>query len=167
MTSPLPAAQVLPQLGTAGLDLFEHALQAGRTVVVPPPQNPCTSPAAPPPEALLIAAVLADRRGRDAAITAPRIAAAAGLWPDLRDADRGTKVRELIATWYETMLVDGYVLVATSDGYFLSDDPEDIAHYDHSLQGRLRDIGWRLHRVRLAARRAGFVYHGHGDWERR
>jgi len=153
-----------PKLTTAGLALFDHAEQAGRTVAAPPPQNPCTPPADPPPEALRIAQVLAAHTSRDHAITAPRIAAAAGLWPDLHDADRGTKVRELIADWLECVTLPGYVPVADSRGYWLTDDPEDMDHQDQSIRSRIRQMAFRLHRQRILARMAGMVYHGHGHW---
>lgn len=150
-----------------GLDLFAWTEQTGRSVAAPTPQNPCKAPADPPPEALQIRDTLIPHVGRDHAITAPQIAQDAGLWPDLRDADRGTKVRELIATWYETMLQPGLVLVSTSSGFFHTSDPDDLTHYDRSLLSRIRKIALRDRRVRMAARTAGFVHHGKGNWARR
>lgn len=149
---------------TVGLDLFTWSAGRGCNVSAPPPQNPCRAPADPPAEALQIRDIISDHIGRTQAITAPQIAMAAGLWMDLRDADRGTRVRELISTWYELMLVPGYVLVADSAGFFLTSDPEDLSHYDQSLLSRIREIALRDRRVRLAAKTAGFIYHGHGHW---
>ena len=141
-------------------------MQASRTVNAPVPHNPCTLPTDPPPEALRIAQVLASHTGRDAAITAPEIARVAGLWPNLSDADRGTKVRALISVWYESMLQPRLVLVSNSDGFFHTADPADLSHYDRSLLSRIREIALRDRRVRMAARTAGFVHHGHGQWSR-
>jgi hypothetical protein len=150
----------------AGLDLFAHAAQAGRTLNAPILQTPCRLPADPPPEALSIAQVLALHIGRDHAITAPRIADAAGLWPDLRDDARGTRVREVITAWLEYIPLPGYVLVATDDGYFNTADPGDLTRQHESLRGRLRGLASRMYRLRLHAQSVGFVYHGHGQWTR-
>jgi hypothetical protein len=154
------------RLTTAGLDLFDHAEQAGRRVAAPPPQNPCTLPADPPPEAMRIRSVLATRIGRHQAITAPQIAQAAGLWPELRDADRGTKVREMVTAWLEYVTQPGMVPVADSSGYWLTDDPEDITHYCQTLRSRGRETFLRERRIRMLARMAGLTYHGHGHWAR-
>lgn len=151
----------------AGLDLFAHALRQHRDPVAPPPQNPCTLPADPPPEALAVCDVLWQAICRRHAITAPAIAAAAGLWPDLRDADRGTRVRELITTWYEAMQMPGRVLVSGSCGYWHSDDAAEITHYHQSLISRICDIATRARRVRLVAQATGrYTYHGRGHWAR-
>lgn len=151
----------------AGLDLFVHALQQHRDPVAPPPQNPCTLPADPPPDALQIRAVLARHVGRSTAITAPAIAAAAGIWPDLRDADRGTRARELITVWYEALQLPGSVLISDSCGYWHSDDPAEISRYHQSLISRIREIGSRARRVRLVAQATGrYSYHGRGHWAR-
>jgi hypothetical protein len=64
------------------------------------------------------------------------------------------------------MLVPGKVLVSNSAGFFQTQDPEDLTHYDRSLLSRIREIALRDHRVRMAARTAGFVHHGHGHWSR-
>lgn len=150
---------------TAGLDLFAWSQQkTAKPVVVAPPRNPFLPSAEPPQEAGWIRAVLQQRRCPQDAITAPRIAEAAGLWPDQSQAARGVKVRELIATWYESMLVPGCVLVSSERGYWHTDDPEALAHYDRSLQSRIREIALRLRRVRLAARTAGYTHHGKGRW---
>lgn len=147
-----------------GLDLFAWTERAGRSVAATPPQNPCKLPADPPPEALRIRDVLSRHLGRDHAITAPRIAAEAGLWPTLLPADRGTKVRELISTWYATMLQPGLVLVADSAGFWLTNDPEDITHQCQSLRSRGKEIYRRERNIRMAALTAGFTYHGQGNW---
>lgn len=155
-----------PRLTTAGLDLFDFAERSGCELRAPLPQNPCTPLADPPPEAVRIRAVLTTATGRRQALTAPRIACAAGLWPDLPDGDRGTRVRAVIATWLVDMVVDGCVLVAGSSGYWLTDDPDEISHYCCSLHSRLHELAIRLRRGRLAAMKAGFLYHGHGHFSR-
>jgi hypothetical protein len=152
------------RITTAGLDLFDHAEKAGRRIDAPAPQNPCTLPADPPPEALQIHDILYRCIARRYALTAPRIAEETGLWPHTTPADRGTKVRELIAVWYEAMLVPGMVLVSDSCGYWHTADPEEISHYDRSLLSRIREIARRDRRLRMAARTAGLTYHGHGHW---
>ena len=150
----------------AGLDLFSWAHDAGRKPAAPAPQNPCSAPADPPPEALRIHGVLYRCICRRNALTAPRIAAEAGLWPDLRDADRGTKVRELITLWYETLLTPGRVLVSDSCGYWHTHDAEEISHYCQQLRSRGREIFVRERRIRMAAKTAGFVHHGGGNFSR-
>lgn len=151
----------------AGLDLFAFAERSQHQVAAPLPQNPCRLPADPPPEALQIRDVLWQAICRRHAITAPAIAAAAGLWPDLRDADRGTRVRELITVWYEALQMPGRVLISDSCGYWHSDDAAEISHYHQSLISRIREIGSRARRVRLVAQATGrYVYHGHGHWAR-
>lgn len=107
---------------------------------------------------------MASHVGRGHTITAPSIADAAGLWPTLRPADRGTRVREIITTWYEAILIPGHVLVSDSSGYYHSSDPDDVAHYHCSLLSRIREIALRTRRVRLAAQTAGLRYHGRGHW---
>lgn len=150
----------------AGLDLFAFAERSQHQVAAPLPQNPCRLPADPPPEALQIREVLATHVGRSAAITAPAIAAAAGLWPDRRPEDRGTMVRELVAAWYPAMLQTGLVLVAASEGYWLTSDPADVSNQCQSLRSRQREIGHRERNIRMAAKCAGMIYHGHGHWAR-
>lgn len=145
--------------------LFTWAAQQRCNAAAPRRQNPCRVDAEPPPEALAIRDVLADRRGRERAITAPRIAAAAGLWPDHRDADRGTKARQIIRTWYEHMALDRYVLIASSAGFYYTDDPEEMAHYDATQRSRIREIAITLRRTRLQARTsANLIHHGRGRW---
>ena len=150
----------------AGLELFSWAGQASRTVNAPVPQNPCKLPADPPSEALRVRDVLVLHVGRDAAITAPMIAAQAGLWPNLRAADRGTKVRELITAWYEALQLDGHVLVATDDGFFHTSDAADLTRQCRSLRSRAAGLFWRLRRIKLRAQSMGFIYHGQGHWSR-
>lgn len=97
-------------------------------------------------------------------MTAPSIAAAAGLWQDRSNQDRGTKVRDLITTWYEAMLRPGRVLVSGPSGYWHTADPDEISHYDRSLTSRIREIAIRNRRLRCAAKTAGLIHHGRGRW---
>lgn len=163
-TSPIPFSGAA---AIAGLDLFVYAERQACTVAAPVPQNPCTLPADPPPEALRLRDALASHLSRDRAITAPALADAAGLWPDLRPADRGTRARELMTTWYEALQLSGRVLVSDSCGFWHSDDPAEISRYHRSLLSRIREIATRARRVRLAAQTTGrFAYHGGGHWAR-
>ncbi len=122
-------------------------------------------PAEPPPEAVAIAGVLVTHRDRGHAITAPRIAQEAGLWADLRDVDRGTRVRELITTWFEAIQIDGHVLLASDSGYFHSSDPAEVTRYCRTLRGRAMLTMVRYRRVRIQAQSVGMVHRGHGQWE--
>lgn len=163
-TSPIPLSG---DAALAGLDLFAYAEQRRCSVAAPRPQNPCTTHAEPPPEALRLRDVLSTHLSRARAITAPAIAEAAGLWPDLSPADRGTRAREIITTWYESLQLAGRVLVSDSCGFWHSDDPAEISRYHRSLLSRIREIGSRARRVRLAAQTTGrFAYHGGGHWAR-
>lgn len=145
------------------LPLFAAA-QAPCKPAAPTPQNPCSIPAEPPQEARAIRAALAHCTSPDRALTAPAIAEAADLWPDLSRADKGTRAREVITTWYEYMQIPGHVLIALSRGYWHTDDPEAVTHYHASLISRIRGIASRHRRVRLAAQTAGLHYHGKGRW---
>jgi len=161
---PLPD---IPRSATAGLDLFDYATQAGCSVSAPPMQNPCTPPADPPPELAAIAAVLTRCVRRPCAMTAPAIAEAAGLWPQLQRAERGTRARQIIRTWYEHLARPGYVLVASSIGFFYTDDPEDMSAFDATTRSRACETFGTLRRTRLQARTSGAMqYRGRGRWER-
>lgn len=164
-SDPLRAALDRSPAGPIG-DLFTWAEHQGRKPAAPAPQNPCTLPADPPPEAAAIRSVLAAHTTRSSPITAPAIAAQAGLWPDLRDVDRGTRVRDVIRDWYEHLLIPGHILVASGAGYWHTTDPDDLSHQDASLLSRIRGDAHRLRRIRVAARLAGFVHHGRGRWSR-
>lgn len=134
----------------------------------PPPQNPCSPPAdSPPAELESVRLILSTCITRSKAKTAPAIAAAAGLWTECTPQDRGTKVRQLIRTWYELLAVDGHVLIATSAGFYYTADPEELAHYDQTMQSRIHETALTLRRTRLQARVAAGMQHlGRGRWTR-
>lgn len=146
----------------AAPDLFAWAVQSRRNVVAPAPQNPCTLPD-PPPEALAIREALRGALSMETAITAPRIAAAAGLWPDNRPADRGTKAREIMTVWYEHIQEPGRVLIAGTCGYWHSNDPVEVTAYLRTLRSRARETFSRLRRARIQAQFAGMQHIGHGQ----
>lgn len=139
----------------ATIDLFEYARQQRRNAGAPQPQNPCKVDAMPPPEAFRIRDVLADRRGRERAITAPDIAAAAGLWPNNSRAGKGTRAREIITIWYEHLQIPGHVLVAGGAGYYHTSDSDEAARYLATLRSRALNTLGRYRRVRIAAQAAG------------
>jgi hypothetical protein len=145
------------------LDLFAWAAQHTCTSQEPTLQPPCTPPAQAdlPPEARPIFAVLAAHRGAACAITAPRIAAAAGLWPDLGDANRGTKVRKILELTQDAW---PFPVCGDSDGYYVAATPEELTHYCANLRSRALCILRRFASVRTSGRRAGHTYHGHGRW---
>ena len=59
----------------------------------------------------------------------------------------------------------GYVLIASSLGFWYTDDPEELAHYDATQRSRIREIAITLKRTRLQARTsAGLTHHGRGRW---
>ena len=143
-------------------DLFSWAVQQRRTVRAPVPQNPCKLPD-PPPEAMAIRAALRGALSMADAMTAPRIAAAAGLWPELRPADRGTKAREIMTVWYEHIQEPGRVLIASTCGYWHSDDPAEITAYLRTLRSRARETFSRHRRARIQAQHAGMRHLGRGQ----
>lgn len=100
-------------------------------------------------------------------MTAPAIAAAAGLWPDLSRTERGTRARQIIRTWYEHFARPGLVLVTSSIGFFYTDDPADMSGFDATTRSRIRETANTLRRTRLQARVvAGMQHRGRGRWER-
>lgn len=132
----------------------------GRTAPAHPPCNGHAAPRSPPappdgysPEILAIFAVLERRRGAAAAITAPAIAGAAGLWPDLSPANRGTRVRKLLEQYQDFW---PFPICGEADGYYLAQAPEELTHAYATLTSRGRCIFRRRRSLRLAALRAGF-----------
>lgn len=148
------------------LPLFAHAEKQHRTVAPPPTRNPYSTAADVPPEADALRAALTACVGRANAMTATQLAAAAGLWPECTPADRGTKARQVMRTWYEHMARPGYVLIALSSGFYYTSDPEDLSRYDATMQSRIRNTAETLRRTRLQARTCipTFTHHGRGRW---
>jgi hypothetical protein len=145
--------------------LFAWAPQAPCMASAPAAQQACTDASAGgvdvPAEFAPIWAVLARHRGQAAAITAPAIAAAAGLWPDVATVNRGTRVRKVLElaqdVWPEPLCGD-------SDGYYLAATAEEIAHAYANLTSRGKCIFRRRRSLRRAARAAGWQDLGHGRW---
>jgi hypothetical protein len=124
----------------------------------PPPPTP-SQPL--PAEWRAIWSVLALHRGPAAAITAPAIAATANLWPHLSATNRGTKVRHLLELTQDHW---PWPICGDPDGYYLAASAHDLSHYCANLRSRALCILRRFASVRRAARRAGYVYHGHSRW---
>jgi len=145
-----PAPSVAPTSQTAGS---------------PPAQlvhPPCTPPAAPmpalPPEGRRLFAVLESHKGAAAAITAPALAEAAGLWPDMTPANRGTRVREMLSLHQDDW---PWPIVGDVDGYYRPATAAEITHCCANYRSRALLILRRLRTVRRKAMAAGFVHCGH------
>jgi hypothetical protein len=132
--------------------------QTGRPVA-PAVQPPCSAVAADLPQWGRIVQVLAGHRGREQAITAPAIAVAAGLWPGLSDANRGTRVREVIAQCQDHW---PWPICGDAEGYYLAATAAELTAYCANLRSRAVQILRRFGSVRRSGRRAGYCYHGHG-----
>ena len=106
-------------------------------------------------------AVLAHHRGQAAAITAPAIAEAAGLWPDVTPVNRGTRVRKVLElaqdVWPWPVCGDG-------DGYYLAVTADEMTHYCAQVRSRALCNLRRFASFRKAGKRVGFPYLGHGRW---
>lgn len=118
-------------------------------------------PACLPDDFRLVIQVLASHVGADLAITAPEIAAAAGLWPDMAPANRGTKVRKLLELHQDDW---PWPICGDSRGYYFASTADDLTHYCASLRSRAICDLRRFATTRRHARRAGFIYLGHGRW---
>ena len=114
-----------------------------------------------PPEFVAIWDVLERHRGQATAITAPAIAATAGLWPDATPANRGTRVRKVLELSQDQW---PWPVCGDADGYYLAATAEELCHCCASLQSRALCIHRRFASVRNVARRCGFTYLGHGRW---
>jgi len=112
-----------------------------------------------PPEFYRIWAVLESHFGQAAAITAPAIAEAAGLWPDVSPVNRGTRVRKVLELAQD---VWPWPVCGDNDGFYLAASADDLNHYIANLNSRLLCLVKRLSSVGSAARRVGFVDLGHG-----
>lgn len=141
-------------------DLFTWAEQQ-RALPVQPACTPPADPLQTPPEWPQIWAILEGHRGQAAAITAPQIAAAAGLWPHLSETNRGTKVRKILELAQDSWPAP---ICGDADGYYVAADPAELDHYCANLRSRALCIHRRFASFRRAGRRAGFQYHGHGRW---
>lgn len=149
-------------------DLFQWVEQHPCTASAAPPQPVCIAPADPlqtppdlPAEFAAIWKILEQHRGAASAITAPQIAAAAGLWPDMSPANAGTKVRKILEQtqdWWP------WPVCGDSEGFYLAVTAEEMAHYSANLRGRFGSIIKRFVSHRRAGVRVGFTYLGKGRW---
>lgn len=114
-----------------------------------------------PPEFVPIWSVLELHRGQATAITAPAIADAAGLWPDMAPANRGTRVRKVLELAQDVWPLP---ICGDADGYYVAVTPDELTHYCANLRSRALCCHRRFASVRNAGRRAGFRYLGHGRW---
>jgi len=131
------------------LDQFE--LDFNPLPDTPPEPLPPTDPAAPlPPEvSAIIEQLWFNAREKESAMTARRIAEAIGFGPN---GDR--KVRAIIAQYQERM---PFVIAGSpGQGFYITEDPEDMADYDRSLLSTLRSIASRARAFRINAARCGF-----------
>lgn len=106
--------------------------------------------------------VLEHHRGQENAITAPRIADSASLYQDLAPANRGTKVRKILELSQDAW---PWPVCGDSDGYYLAETPDELAHAYAALSSRAMCIFRRRRSLRRAAQRAGFTHLGHGRWQ--
>jgi len=125
------------------------------------PAVPLPSQEKTPPEFLAIIAVLESRRGPEAAITAPAIAAAAGLWTTLSPVNAGTKVRKVLEMCQDLW---PFPICGDADGYYRAEKAADLTHYCANLRSRALCNFRRFATVRRTGRRDGFVYLGRGRW---
>lgn len=114
-----------------------------------------------PREFTAIWSVLERHRGQEAAITAPAIADAAGLWGDVAPANRGTRVRKVLELAQE---IWPWPLCGDGDGFYLAATAEEISHAFAALTSRARKIFIRRRSLDRAARRVGFQTAGKGRY---
>ncbi len=146
-------------------DLFEWSEQHPDTAATECSQRSAADTIVPAidlsPETELVFAVIAKHLGADSAITAPEIAESAGLWPEMKPANRGTKVRKLLeqsqASW-------PFPICGDSEGYYVAITADELSHYCANLRSRALCCLTRFASIRNAGRRAGFEYAGKGRW---
>lgn len=124
------------------LDLFEFAAQRCSA--------PDSSAVDVPPEFHdLVDHLLLCCSGRDRARTAAQIAADLG-WTH---GDPARTVRELLSVYYRQLT---FPVCSSSQGFFVSRDPEDLTRERASLYSRLRCLAARISALDHVARRCGF-----------
>ena len=148
--------------------LFSWKPQPSGTASAEPLHPVCNTQAEPPPadeapssEFMAIIAVLENRLGKESAITAAAIAAAAGLWPNLAPNNAGTKVRGVLEMFQDRW---PFPICGDSDGYYRAAKAEELTHYCANLRSRALCNFRRFATVRRTGRQNGFVYLGHGRW---
>ena len=126
-------------------------------------QHPDTA-AEMPAEAERIFAVIARHLGAESAITAPDIAEVAGLWTEMKPANRGTKIRKILEQHQEAW---PFPICGDSEGYYVAITAEELSHYCANLRSRALCCLTRFASFRKAGKRAGFNYLGKGRWDER
>jgi hypothetical protein len=146
------------------MDLFDWAHERDRSSpsTAMSPTVPCKLPAEVLPDDFrTVASVLRRRVGADMAITAEDIASAAGLFAGLSRESRRCKVRSVIR---RHMLDFDFPVCGDSNGYYIAETPDELAHYHASMHSRIREIAIRMRSVIRQGKAAGFTYHGKGRW---
>jgi len=142
-------------------DLFAAAPESAPQPVCNPPAAPPQPTIALPNEFAKIWQVLKTHRGASAAITAPAIAAAAGLWTDIPKDQAGTQVRKILELTQDAW---PWPIVGDSRGYYLAATADELSHYDANLTSRLAGLFRRRRSHRRTASRCGFEHLGHGNF---
>jgi len=149
-------------------DLFNWAETHPCQEAAAPVQAACTASAEPlpdpdmPVEFWKVWDVLERHYGAEHAITAPEIAAAAGLWLESRPANAGTRVRKLLEVGQEFW---PWPVCGDADGFYLAARPEELSHAYANYTSRAKCIFKRIRSMRICALKTGrFVYHGKGRW---
>lgn len=95
-------------------------------------------------------------RGADYAASAKTIGSYLGF--------RARKVRHLISLYLDRF---PFVVCATpGNGFFISTDPADLAHYEATLHALLQAAAIRIRSFRILARRCGYTRTGPGPHAR-
>ena len=123
----------------------------------------------PDPDAMCVRADLPDEfktlaaylgahcRGQENAATSRDI----GRWLGYSGSDPGRPIRALISIFHDEF---PFVVIGDAQaGYFVTDDPADMTHYDRTLNSRLRCLAARLSKFRRNCRRQGFQRSGTGN----
>lgn len=118
-------------------DLFDYAAahpDEFREAAAGPVHEPCRPAAdALPLDLRRVVDILASRSGRDAAITAPDLADAAGLFPDAPPESRGTQLRHLITCHLDDL---PFAVVAGDRGFFRPATAAEARRYLANLLAR-------------------------------
>jgi len=125
------------------IDLFERA--GGR--------NPCLE--LPLDVREIVSYLRTYCRGKSRAMPAREIArnlGYAGSYPD-------RKLRQLINDYYDKLPV---MIIGLGNGFYVSEDPEDLTHKHRELYARLRSIAVLISGFKKTARRLGFEKNGSG-----
>lgn len=124
-----------------------------------PPERPRSLADDLPVEVLQIIGYLSsDARGEDQAKTARQIAE----WLAWEGSDPDRKVRHFISLYQDRF---PFVLCATpgrGGGFFVSNTPGDIEHYERTLHATLRSVAIKISKLHANTSRCGFNRQGCG-----